>query len=338
MRTRAHNTSLDWAEAAVAAEYRRRLAGFARQKPRITFVNDIDDGSPPLRVTLIDEYVYGDSVSPPDEDTIIGCSKPCRPNMAHECGCEYGRVCTCLEFAEVDQASLLDSDLEKWRQTNKGTEGDTMGLPKRFPYKLDGTMQAAALASKTRYMVYECNSKCHCGPNCKTKITQRGRKYPLEIFKTESRGWGLRSTQDLRKGDFVDMYFGKVITEKDAETRDQAYLFSLDKFKDQIPEDDILTVDGSEMGGVSRFINHSCEPNCAIYTISYNKHDVLRYNLAFFAQDHIPKGEEFTFDYNGQTQQEIEYNPDLFESSQKATKSRMKCYCGAPSCRGYLFF
>jgi histone-lysine N-methyltransferase SUV39H len=338
MRARANNTSLDWAEAAVAEQYRHMLSSFARKKPRVKFANDIDNGSPPLRVQLIDEYMYGDDVEPPDDATILGCQRPCKPHMVHNCGCEHSRECDCLEFAEVDKDRLRDSDLKQYKATKNGTDGDTMGLPKRFPYKMDGTMQSACLGSETRYALYECNTKCNCGPNCKTKVTQRGRKYGLEIFKTKDRGWGLRSTSDLRKGDFVDMYFGKVITYREAESRDNNdYLFDLDKF--EVPKEIMLVVDGTNMGGVTRFMNHSCEPNCGIYSISYNKNDVLRYNLAFFAQEPISKGEELTFDYMGSLA--YEYDADDFEakisSSQKPAKSRMKCNCGTSSCRGYLF-
>ena len=38
--------------------------------------------------------------------------------------------------------------------------------------------------------INECNSRCSCGIDCPNRVVQRGRKIPLEIFKTENKGWG----------------------------------------------------------------------------------------------------------------------------------------------------
>ena len=55
--------------------------------------------------------------------------------------------------------------------------------------------------------------------------------------------------------------------------------------------------DGLHLEGPTRFINHSCEPNCAIYTVSYNHADTNIYDLAFFATEPIIAGTELTFNY-----------------------------------------
>lgn len=38
--------------------------------------------------------------------------------------------------------------------------------------------------------INECNERCSCGIDCPNRVVQRGRKIPLEIFKTEKKGWG----------------------------------------------------------------------------------------------------------------------------------------------------
>ena len=48
--------------------------------------------------------------------------------------------------------------------------------------------------------INECNERCSCGLDCPNRVVQRGRKIPLEIFKTEKKGWGkdsCRLKQDM---------------------------------------------------------------------------------------------------------------------------------------------
>lgn len=39
-------------------------------------------------------------------------------------------------------------------------------------------------------VIYECNPRCLCGPECKNRVVQRGRSLPLEIFMTQMCGFG----------------------------------------------------------------------------------------------------------------------------------------------------
>jgi histone-lysine N-methyltransferase SUV39H len=159
-----------------------------------------------------------------------------------------------------------------------------------------------------RHPIYECNPNCACGPGCKSRVVQKGRKVPLTIFKTPNRGWGVRCDEELIQGEFVDTYIGEIITNEEAGRREktgsvdkQSYLYSLDKWiNDEYPdltEDTCYVVDGQYMGGPTRFINHSCEPNCRQYTVSYDKNNPRVYDIAFFAVTNIPAGTELTFDY-----------------------------------------
>lgn len=43
---------------------------------------------------------------------------------------------------------------------------------------------------KSRNPIYECHSRCSCSENCPNRVTSKGRQVPLEIFRTENRGWG----------------------------------------------------------------------------------------------------------------------------------------------------
>ncbi|MEQ2289761.1 hypothetical protein AMECASPLE_036544, partial [Ameca splendens] len=58
--------------------------------------------------------------------------------------------------------------------------------------------------------IYECNSRCNCGPDCSNRVVQKGIQFDLCIFKTENgRGWGVRTLQHIKKNTFVMEYVGE---------------------------------------------------------------------------------------------------------------------------------
>lgn len=278
--------------------------------------------------------------------------------MGSHVGCEWPKECSCLEYAAVNEQVLQRTEPalyeEYVRQLKAGEVIDTAGLPKRFPYQkpnLDGkspqTMVPFYLES--RNPIYECNLNCNCGPACKSRVVQKGRKVPLTIFKTANRGWGVYCNEKLLPGEFIDTYLGEVVTNEEADRREElagkdkaSYLYSLDKFigdDDELTADNCYVVDGQYMGGPTRFINHSCEPNCRQHTVSYNKHDLRVYDLAFFAIEYIKPGTELTFDYMDKDEEEEE---EVVRKREEAANDpeklgKVKCDCGKPKCRGYLW-
>lgn len=172
---------------------------------------------------------------------------------------------------------------------------------------------------------------------------------PLTIFKTANRGWGVYCNEELIQGEFIDTYLGEVITNEEADkrealsgTKDKAsYLYSLDKFigdDDELTEDNCYVVDGQHVGDPTRFINHSCEPNCRQYTVSYNKYDLRIYDLAFFALEYIEARTELTFDYIDKDEEEEEVVVLKREEAARdpANADKKPCNCGARKCRGFL--
>ena len=276
--------------------------------------------------------------------------------MGGDCGCEYTQDCACLEYAAVDENRLANKNPVRFAQyqREKAAGGfiNTDGLPKRFPYSKPkkGTPQTlSSFYREQRHAIYECNEKCNCGPICKSHLVNKGRHVELTIFKTANRGWGVYCNENLIQGEFIDVYLGEVLTNEETNRREAkadaekgSYLYSLEKF---IGDDPTLTaetcyvVDGQYMGNATRFINHSCEPNCRQYTVSYNKYDLRVYNLAFFAYENIPAGTELTFDYMDKDEEEEE---DILRKREAAlndpeNEGKRPCNCGASKCRGYLW-
>jgi SET domain-containing protein len=52
-------------------------------------------------------------------------------------------------------------------------------------------------------------------------------------------------------------------------------------------------VDATEAGGMARYINHSCSPNCVVTQCSVDG----QLHLGIFSGRHIEKGEELCYDY-----------------------------------------
>jgi len=354
MRDQAAKAPVAQAEKAIRKAFYNKLS----RLPSVSLENTIDTSTPSLDFTFIREYILGSGVYRAPFETAQGCLKPCKPNMGGFCGCEYPRLCACLEFAAVHMEVLEKSEPERFQAYQRMQAGgpviDTTGMPKRFPYhKAKGEGIPQTLVGhhlESRNAIYECNAKCNCGPVCKSRVVQKGRKVPLTIFKTANRGWGLRCKEDLVRGEFIDTYLGEVITNQEADLRESqtnglsksSYLYSLDKFVGDDPNltyDNCYVVDGEKMGGVTRFINHSCEPNCRQFTVSYNKHDLRVYDLAFFALEDIPAGRELTFDYVDPNEEEED---EIVRKREEAANDpnnidKIRCNCGAARCRGYLW-
>ena len=80
-----------------------------------------------------------------------------------------------------------------------------------------------------------------------------------------------------------------------------------------------VVIDGARGGNASRFINHSCAPNCEAYAFDDR--------LFIYAMVDIARGDELTFDYK------LALPPGLPAES---GPDRHACSCGATSCRGSM--
>ena len=85
---------------------------------------------------------------------------------------------------------------------------------------------------------------------------------------------------------------------------------------------DDIVIDGNAGGNFSRFMNHSCEPNCEAETVEGK--DGTRVYIA--ALRDIPAGEELTYNY-GLTRD---------ERHTKKLKRQFACHCGSATCRGTM--
>ncbi|KAL0117994.1 hypothetical protein PUN28_008992 [Cardiocondyla obscurior] len=167
-----------------------------------------------------------------------------------------------------------------------------------------------------RLIMIECGPRCVVGDRCTNKRFQNCNYAKCEVFRTEKKGFGLRAVADIMAGEFIMEYVGEVVDPKDFRRRAKEY--SKDKNKHYyfmaLKSDQII--DATMKGNISRFINHSCDPNAE--TQKWTVNGELR--IGFFNTKFIAAGEEITFDYH----------------FQRYGKEAQKCYCEALNCRGWI--
>ncbi|XP_062274310.1 histone-lysine N-methyltransferase NSD3 isoform X2 [Scomber scombrus] len=168
-----------------------------------------------------------------------------------------------------------------------------------------------------RMLQYECHPQvCPAGDNCENQCFSKRLYAETEVIKTEGRGWGLRTNQVLRKGDFVTEYVGEVIDSEECQQRIKrahenhvANFYMLTLTKDRV-------IDAGPKGNSSRFMNHSCSPNCETQKWTVNG-DV---RIGLFTLCDIEAGTELTFNYNLHC----------------VGNRRTSCHCGSDNCSGFL--
>ena len=88
------------------------------------------------------------------------------------------------------------------------------------------------------------------------------RKKKLKFAKSGIHSWGLYALEPIEKEDFVVEYMGEYIRNPVAEARQKRY--ERQGFDDDyiFRVDADLLVDATRRGGLARFANHCCDPNC----------------------------------------------------------------------------
>uniref|UniRef100_A0A672T631 Histone-lysine N-methyltransferase EHMT2-like n=1 Tax=Sinocyclocheilus grahami TaxID=75366 RepID=A0A672T631_SINGR len=137
-------------------------------------------------------------------------------------------------------------------------------------------------------LIFECNMACSCHKSCKNRVVQAGIKVRLQLYRTEKMGWGVRALQDIPQGSFICEYVGELISDAEADVReDDSYLFDLDN-----KDGEVYCIDARYYGNISRFINHLCDPNIIPVRV-FMLHQDLRFpRIAFFSSRDIFTGQE----------------------------------------------
>lgn len=93
-------------------------------------------------------------------------------------------------------------------------------------------------------------------------------------------GLGLFAGEHIPTGEFIIEYYGKKLTDKQADEKGGKYLFQAD---------DNVVIDGSRRDNIARYMNHSCKPNC--------EPEIDGKRIFMYALRNIAAGEELTYNY-----------------------------------------
>ncbi|XP_018019257.1 microtubule-associated protein futsch isoform X2 [Hyalella azteca] len=167
-----------------------------------------------------------------------------------------------------------------------------------------------------RLLMIECGWRCPLGDACLNRQFQTCAYGPVEVFNAEEKGCGVRATSLIEPGTFIMEYVGEVFDQREFRRRRKdygkdgtAHFYFMALKADQF-------IDATRKGNISRFVNHSCDPNAE--TQKWTVNGDLR--IGFFATKFIRPGEEINFDYR----------------MERYGREPQKCYCGTAICRGWL--
>nr|XP_020454856.1 histone-lysine N-methyltransferase EHMT1-like isoform X1 [Monopterus albus] len=164
-------------------------------------------------------------------------------------------------------------------------------------------------------VLFECNHACSCWRTCRNRVVQNGLRVRLQLFRTQKMGWGVRALQDIPQGTFICEYVGEIITDAEADKRENDFfLFTLDN-----KVGDVHCIDARLFGNIGRFINHLCEPNLLAVKV-FTMHQDLRFpRISFFSSRPIKAGDQIGFDYG--------------DHYWRVKSKYFSCQCGSLKCR-----
>ncbi|KAH7387576.1 hypothetical protein KP509_16G030800 [Ceratopteris richardii] len=225
--------------------------------------------------------------------------------------CYTGCARTCVDGWVWHNWARAMRRSEKRRRTNCNLQEESM---KRLP-NVFGAQKSVQAARTNRALLRKLASSAE-GSEILKLTHSKARRKNLKFARSKIHEWGLFAAEPIDAGDFIIEYVGELVRPRIADLRekqyeklgmDGSYLFRIDK--------ETVQVDATKRGGLARFINHSCDPNCypKIITVEGLK------KIFIYAKRHIKLGEELAYDYKFPREEQ-----------------KIPCYCGSSKCRGSL--
>lgn len=169
-------------------------------------------------------------------------------------------------------------------------------------------------------LIHECGPACRCPPSCRNRVTQKGLRNRLEVFRSLETGWGVQSLDILHAGAFICEYAGVALTREQAniltmngDTLVYPARFSSARWEawgdlsqvladferpsyPEIPPVD-FAMDVSKMRNVACYISHSTDPNVIVQLVLHDHNSLMFPRVMLFAAENIPPMTELSLDY-----------------------------------------
>lgn len=124
--------------------------------------------------------------------------------------------------------------------------------------------------------IYECHETCSCHDRtCGNRAFSRSlRNLPhVRISPTVQKGLGVFAEDRIPQGTIVMEYVGEVLRRAVAEdrirTRCESRNYMLEVRENYANMVLHTYIDATHFGNESRFVNHSCDPNCAVHIVEF---------------------------------------------------------------------
>ncbi|KAJ8403963.1 hypothetical protein AAFF_G00343130 [Aldrovandia affinis] len=141
-------------------------------------------------------------------------------------------------------------------------------------------------------------------------------KTNVYLARSRIQGLGLYAAKDLEMHTMVIEYIGATIRNEVANRREKVYE-EQNRGIYMFRVNNEHVIDATLTGGLARYVNHSCAPNCVTEVVTCDRED----KIIIISSRRIPKGEELTYDY------QFDFEDD---------QHKIPCHCGAWNCRKWM--
>ncbi|KAL8426430.1 hypothetical protein Efla_005484 [Eimeria flavescens] len=124
------------------------------------------------------------------------------------------------------------------------------------------------------------------------------RQKRLRVAKSSVHGWGVFSAEPIRRGEFIVEYAGSAVAEAKANFLEEQYVQSMGGSTYFFKLRDGSIVDATSCGAATRFVNHSCAPNCWTADILEEDDEAGGSHVGLLALRDIEVGEELSYNYS----------------------------------------
>lgn len=208
--------------------------------------------------------------------------------------------------------TLTKSDLDPNLKVN--SNGLVSGLKSNSNSNLNSRLNRAII----RRFTADINANLKSESEMLSINSLKNRKKLVSFAKSSIHSWGLFASEPIIANEMIIEYVGERIRQQIADLRERIYLIKGIGSSYFFRIDEHIVIDATKLGGIARFINHSCSPNCTAKIIKFDG----KKRIVIYALRNIEPNEELTYDYK-------------FER-EKNSKERIKCLCGGIGCKGFL--
>lgn len=148
------------------------------------------------------------------------------------------------------------------REAKKQKDGKDAAVVPAPPAPAKGNSRANRASNRRHVTLLQDELKMSTDPDVFKFNALKKRKKPVKFARSAIHNWGLYTEENINKDDMIIEYVGEQVRQQISEIREKKYLKQGmgSSYLFRIDEDTVI--DATKKGGIARFINHSCMPNC----------------------------------------------------------------------------